>query len=327
MKVLNELRDLIQRDVGNRGLCTDPERNLINAFPDDFAAACRSLAEHPKPSLAVVTGFYIPTANPPAGETDGPLGALFLARALMPLGIPVTLVTDDFCMRALQAGLTECDLKDQVPLVTLPTPAHVVSGADCWIEEPKGVPAFSHVLAIERVGPSHVRDEVPLADRDRCHTMRGRDITDLMSPVHRFFESWEICDEAARSFGFISDLTTIGIGDGGNEIGMGKIPWEVIDRNIPRGGLVACRIATQHLIVCGVSNWGAYALAAGVAILRGQKLASPLFDPDTERRILQVMVDAGPLVDGVTGAPTATVDGLTWEQFADVLVKVNSVFV
>jgi hypothetical protein len=108
---------------------------------------------------------------------------------------------------------------------------------------------------------------------------------------------------------------------------MGKIPWEVIDRNIPRGGLVACRIATQHLIVCGVSNWGAYALAAGVAILRGQKLASPLFDPDTERRILQVMVDAGPLVDGVTGAPTATVDGLTWEQFADVLVKVNSVFV
>ena len=45
---------------------------------------------------------------------------------------------------------------------------------------------------------------------------------------------------------------------------MGKIPWDVIRRNIPRGGLVACRVPADHLIVCGISNWGAYGLAAGV---------------------------------------------------------------
>ena len=32
---------------------------------------------------------------------------------------------------------------------------------------------------------------------------------------------------------------TIGIGDGGNEIGMGKITLDVIHHNIPRGGLIA----------------------------------------------------------------------------------------
>src|SRR5258707_3766177 len=70
---------------------------------------------------------------------------------------------------------------------------------------------------------------------------------------------------------------TTGIGDGGNEIGMGKIPWDVIRRNIPNGGLVACRVPTDHLIVCGVSNWGAYGLAAGVAFFRGQKAEPPIF--------------------------------------------------
>jgi len=317
MNPLHELRDLIQNDVGKRGLRTDPERNLINACPDDFAAACRSLADHAAPGLAIVTGFYIPTATPPAGETDGPLGALFLARALVLLGISVVVVTDDFCVQALAAGLKECDLQESVPIVTLPTPSQAknMTHLDYWqyFDQRKGIANLTHVLAIERVGPSHTHDAVPLADRDRCHTMRGRDITDLMSPAHRLFE------EAQRQ----GNITTIGIGDGGNEIGMGKISWDVIDRNIPRGGLVACRIPTQHLIVCGVSNWGAYALAAGVAILRGEKLAAELFDPMREQQALEVMVKAGPLVDGVTGVPSATVDGLTWAQYADVLVKMK----
>src|SRR5205807_1527308 len=75
-------------------------------------------------------------------------------------------------------------------------------------------------------------------------------------------------------------LPTIGVGDGGNEIGMGKIPWDVIRRNVPNGGLIACRVPTDYLIVAGVSNWGAYALAAGVALLRGAKLDPSLFDAE-----------------------------------------------
>src|SRR5262245_10649909 len=54
------IRDSIQHDVGNRGLARDPAANLITACPDDFAAACRSIAEHPAPVVGVVTGFWIP---------------------------------------------------------------------------------------------------------------------------------------------------------------------------------------------------------------------------------------------------------------------------
>jgi D-glutamate cyclase len=310
--ILTQLRDLIQNDIGARGLATDPTHNLINACPDDFRLACHSLAEHPLPGLAVVTGFFIPGATPPAGETDGPLGALFLARALVPLGIPVVLVTDDFCVRALEAGLAECGLRKQVPIVTLPTPAQamLMSDAEYWqyFDERKGIANLSHLLAIERVGPNHVHD--------RCHTMRGRDITDLMSPAHRLFLP------SPRRRG---EYITIGIGDGGNEIGMGKIPRDIIERNIANGGLIACRVPTEHLIVCGVSNWGAYALAAGVSVLHGKPLDAAIFDPAREFAILELMVEEGPLVDGVLGKPSATVDGLTWEQYADVLVRIGEI--
>lgn len=305
MAVLDELRDIIQVDVGNRGLRRDPERNLINACPDDFRLACHSIADHPRPVLAIVTGFYIPTATPPAGETDGPLGALFLARALHAIGIDVVLLTDGFCFPALHVGRCECGLKAKVGLWPLPDPAE----ASAMTDEAYRARDFdllrgvTHLLAIERVGPNQ---------DGRCYTMRGRDITDVMSPAHRLFEG-------ERSF------TTIGVGDGGNEIGMGKIPRDVIARNIPNGELVACRTATDHCIVAGISNWGGYALAAGVAHLRGKTLDASLFDPDRERAILDVMVKRGPLVDGVTGQPTATVDGLTWEQYAEVLVKIGAV--
>ncbi|MBI1830314.1 MAG: DUF4392 domain-containing protein [Planctomycetes bacterium] len=324
--ITDELRDVIQEDVGGRGLRADPHNNLINACAADFRAACHEFAATPSPSLAVVTGFFIPTATPPAGETDGPLGALFLARALVPLGIPVVLATDGFCVRALEAGLAECGLRKQVPIVTLPTPAEAkeMSAAEYvqYFDERKGIAELTHLLAIERVGPSHTHAAVPADRRDRCHTMRGRDITDLMSPAHQLFAPvpptpLPRCGEGRTA--------TIGIGDGGNEIGMGKIPWEVIERNIPNGGIVACRVPTDRLIVCGVSNWGAYALAAGVAFLLGKTLDAGLFDPVREHEILEVMVDAGPLVDGVLGTPTASVDGLEWNQYARVLTRIGAI--
>src|SRR5260370_33508557 len=92
--VLEQIRDLIQEDVRERGLRTDPAENLITACPGDFADACRSLAKTPNPPLGIVTGFLIPHAPPPSGETDGPLGAWCLARALVPRGMKLVLGTD-----------------------------------------------------------------------------------------------------------------------------------------------------------------------------------------------------------------------------------------
>src|SRR5207247_1724485 len=117
---------------------------------------------------------------------------------------------------------------------------------------------LTHLIALERVGPSHTAESIrnqasddpavlarfleesPAEHHDRCHTMRGRDITTNSSPAHRLFE------EARRQ---TPSITTLGIGDGGNEIGMGKIAWDVIRRNIANGGTVACRVPTDQLIV------------------------------------------------------------------------------
>ena len=61
-------------------------------------------------------------------------------------------------------------------------------------------------------------------------------------------------------------ITTIGIGDGGNEIGMGKVQQKVIE-HIENGRNIASTVATDHLITAGVSNWGGSALVAALRVL------------------------------------------------------------
>jgi D-glutamate cyclase len=154
------------------------------------------------------------------------------------------------------------------------------------------------IICIERGGPT---------SDGRCRTMRGVDNTAELASINSL-----ICDGSLF----------IGIGDGGNEIGMGKIPHETIVKNIPNGDKIHCVVPTDHLIVAGVSNWGAYALAAGIFVLKGITPPPDLFDPDREREILKVMVREGPLVDGVTGKQEATVDGLSWEEYSRPLVEI-----
>ncbi|HTU22630.1 MAG TPA: DUF4392 domain-containing protein [Gemmataceae bacterium] len=311
--LLDELRAIIQRDVNNRGLARDPHDNLFTACRDDFANACRSIAENPQPSIAIVTGFFIPHAQPPCSETDGPLGALFLARAFRWLGFSVTLFIDkELCLcRALALGLNECGLLPPVYPYTIPLlfikKYHRSSNSirDLFWQAFRRHWGVTHLIASERVGPGL---------DGRCRNMHGHDVTDQNDPAHLLVE--EIVRQAPP-------VCTIGIGDGGNEIGMGKIPAEVIARNIPNGERIACRVPTDHLIVAGISNWGAYALAAGVAVLRRQCLPASLFDVERERELLRVMVEQGPLVDGVTARQTVTVDGLAFDDYAEPLRRIG----
>jgi hypothetical protein len=318
--VLQALRDTVQIDPGDRGLARDPADNLLTACPGDFAAACRSIAQTPNARVMILTGFPIIQTESVCGETDGPPGAIFLARALVPLGVCVQLAAEDYVVPALRAGLEAAGLERVVPALEVPRTRR----------DPVGYRPLTHLIAIERVGPGHTIDSVaaqprvteedlkafaqtaPRLEPGRPRSMRGRDLSEWVAPAHRLFE------EAASQ-----RITTIGIGDGGNEIGMGKVRWGTIACNITQGGLIACRIATDHLIVAGVSNWGAYALAAGVCVLKGQVPAG-LFDPEQERRILQAMVERGPLVDGRTGERIITVDGLPFEQTAQVLARLES---
>ena len=109
-------------------------------------------------------------------------------------------------------------------------------------------------------------------------------------------------------------LVTIGVGDGGNEVGMGNVL-----RRIARGGARARRIASvvtvSHLVVAGTSNWGAYGVVAELSRLDGSDL---LHSAEEERRMVAACVQAG-AVDGITRRREPTVDGLPWEAHVGML--------
>ncbi len=332
--LLQSLRDIVQVDVGNRGLARDPVDNLLTACPDDFANACRSIAEHPSPRVGIVTGFMIPDGRSAHWRDRRAARGHFPGKSLRQARHRLGTVVRRFgterhsechldLARVGQGRICRTSCRDANLTVLRQEP-----NAKAYRDKTLGdLSPITHLIAVERVGvnyrPRTLRsqptstydnvvdfmDRVPQGQRKRCFTMRGRDITDLTNPAHLLFEQ-------PRPY------TTIGIGDGGNEIGMGKIAWSTIRMNIPGGELIASSVATDHLIVAGVSNWGAYALAAGVMLLRG-KFAAKLFDPDSERYILENMVEFGPLVDGVTGQRTATVDGLSFAEYVKPLIQIG----
>lgn len=289
-------------------------------------------------TVGIVTGFCIVDAKPPVAETDGPPGALFLARALRLLGIDVALVTDRYARPAFEVG---CDFLGiprtaihEIPLEDANAQATSVGTprADRWVDEFLNSDfgrRLTHLIAIERVGPSHTEQsmqaqhrtaaaplveferEVPLSSRDMSHNMRGVPIDPWTARAHRLFEI-----AAKRKL----SVTTIGIGDGGNEIGMGAIPWEILRSAITVGpsALVPCRIATDFTILAGVSDWGAYALALGTLLLRRLTAELQGWNAEQLRELIERLVRDAGLVDGVTGRREASVDGLPLETYLQV---------
>jgi hypothetical protein len=316
----------IRRDPAHRGLiASDPVYGPL--CPGHLEAAARHLAQFGG-RAAIVTGFYIPGGDPPAAETDGPPGALVLAQTLLVLGIDSVVITDPFCFGALSAAARSAGYPVE-RLLECPNAIGNGSGfdtPDAWRSEffTRGAGKdLSHLIAVERVGPSHTaeslsgqsrRGEAPLArflervpppDRDHCHNMRGENIDRYAGDLQRLFEE-------APSVS--PEIKTIGIGDGANEIGMGAVPWEDLERRLSgeQSGRVPCRIATDWNIITGTSNWGAYALAAAVALLRGDVSAVAPFDSRQQQAVVEAMVAHGPAVDGVTRRREATVDGLPY---------------
>ncbi len=144
----------------------------------------------------------------------------------------------------------------------------------------------THLVAVERLGRG--------AD-GRYRNMRGVDVTATTAPLDELF-----IDAGCRG------ITTVGIGDGGNEIGMGKV-FADVSNVIPCGQRAATVVPTDFCIAAGVSNWGAYGLAGALSVLAGRDLLPTANDAarDVER-----LVSRGGAVDGVTLRHEATVDGI-----------------
>lgn len=316
--MIDRLEECIRRDPARRGLIgSEAERGPLCL--GELAKAAADLAEQGQRAL-IVTGFFIPRGDPPAAETDGPPGAVFLLRALEACGLRADVATDERGLSAVQATAAAAGVSaDRVHCFGAGQSSE--TGVKEFLSRFAGL---THLIAIERVGPSHTLESlrrqtlvhsldanvekeflasVPPAEWNHCHNMRGEIIDEFTAPTHLLF------DLLGEVF---SQARTIGIGDGGNEIGMGKVPWLELTRRLSgsHAGWVPCRIATDWNILAGTSNWGGYALGAAVAWLRRchDRLLSET--ADRQREILEAMIANGPAVDGVTRRREATVDGL-----------------
>ena len=231
--------------------------------------------------MVIATGFVVEAKTP---ETDGPPGAAVLGRALRALGAHVAYVTDPAAIPVLSAALGAV--------------GEPIDHVRAYGEGPRAVQEVltrerpTHLVAIERPARSRTGDYL---------NMRGHSVAEWNRPVDELFL------RPGRA-------TTVGVGDGGNEIGMGNVRARVA-----RGGALMARIAStvtvDHLVVAGVSNWGAYGIVAHLGRLAGRPL---LHTPTEERALVAACVQAG-AHDGVTRRREATVDALPLEAHAAVV--------
>jgi hypothetical protein len=280
-------------------LALDPAGRGIAGFfrPGGAQAAARALTG--AGSVLIVTGFIVAEGMP---ETDGPPGAAVLGRALRRLGARVRYTSDAAALPPLEGALR-----------ALGEPMDVFA-------YPEGADAAAEVLARER--PTHL---IAIERPGRCRSgdylnMRGISVAQWNRPLDEMF----LLAHSRRRRSHAPPRTghprtepawrpplTIGIGDGGNEIGMGSVRT-LLARESRMVARTASVVPVDHLVVAGVSNWGAYGIVAQLGRITGEPL---LHTPAEELRLIDACMKAG-AVDGITRRREPTVDTLSADTHA-----------
>lgn len=221
----------------------------------------------PLRKLAVVSGFYVPAAGAP--ETDGPGGAAILARAFQREGRECEIWTDARCIEVIAECAKAAGCAENTARIA---PASLKERA------PDGI------IFVERLGRA--------AD-GRYYNFKKQDISEWTAPLDA------LADEAAGL-----GIHTIGIGDGGNEAGMGNFYAELCAL-LP--GYAACLsvVHAEFALTADVSNWGAYALAEALSFVWGVRRG---IEPGEETKMLEAAARAG-AADGISGRCETSVDG------------------
>ena len=243
-------------------------------------------------TVLILTGFIIPPWF--RAEHDGPAGAVTLARALN-LGLDLTpvlvsekVVIDRLAPVAEACGFEVSDYRGakrfprRIAFRELPlADRDAEQSAKALLDETDP----SLMIAIEKASPN---------EKGVYHTGVGYDVTAIEGKVQYLVR------EAERR-----GIYTIGIGDGGNEVGMGCIK-ATVKEVVPTGGKCGCPcgggthsdVATDLLLVGMVSNWAAYALEAVLAIAKGKP--EIMHDRALEERVFQASISAG-FIDPAAG--------------------------
>jgi hypothetical protein len=278
-------------------------------------AAAEKLIEAVKPGDVVffLTGLLVRSAfTPDIGESDGPAGIAVLVNTMQKaLGITPVLVADDSLVEPLSkvlssGGFSRIPMQNLIEaaapskrptrafgVVTMPSdPAEAEKAAKGLLEQYK--PAA--IISCERGGPNI---------HGIFHNAQGKDISNYHCRADILFK---------LGYEKNGNPVTIGIGDGGNEVGMGSIAdnlrsWLPYGDKCqcPCGGGVIPETKCDVLIASTVSNWGASALAAAIALLTGRNDA--LSTSDYHKRIIQASARAG-FIDSPTGEVYERIDGM-----------------
>lgn len=256
--------------------------------------AAKKLLERVKPrdTVLISSGFFDPPSM--IGEADGPIGSALIARALCTMldATPVFLteLNNISTMEALarSAGIDIVDL--ELARTTPYKGAMVILPIN--LERAK----IEALRCLDLVKPTaFITIEKPApCPRGRYHTGIGLDVSDVVGKIDF------IVDEANRR-----GILTIGIGDGGNEVGMGRI-LDTIKEVVPTGNIIGTPLCTEVLVVATIANWGAYGVEACLAA--ALHMPEAMHTVADERRVTETAARCG-LIDPVTGLANGWVDG------------------
>ena len=236
-------------------------------------------------TVIITTGFYIRSAG--YIETDGPPGAIAIGRALNRLGYRVVYVTDKHGMAALEAIADPSSIVYEFPILDSQA-SNILASNICNKFDP------SIMIAVERCG---------INELGKYSNMHGQDITPYTAKIDCLFQN---------------KITSIGIGDGGNEIGMGNLYAQVKDNS--KLVRFPTTIEVDELVIASVSNWGAYGLIAAISLIKNQNL---LVSVEEEIEIINTLVGLG-VVDGMSGKPESFVDGFDLDSNSKILQNLHS---
>ena len=336
---INEIHDIITTDAGGRGM-----KHLV--VEGDLLASAETLARlrnteyspRSRPEVAILTGFPCCVDHTPPMETDG-LASVAIAHACIRLGYNATIISEkcnESVLRAAVEGVVTEEFYPNPMMRDVPFPIdtharisfYFVQSPTLSAEDERKLLGYDLkqktdlIIACERAGPS--------ADGN-CYTMSGINMNEkgLIAPLHTIVSDFrDIGQKDKRKF--------IAIGDGGNELGMGKVKDKVYE-HIRDGGKIGAvdkldgkNLTADYLIAASVSNWGAYALIAATALVRAhdakdrQWIKRVLPTEESETALLHRCVAAG-CRDGVSGEKEATVDGMPLERSMECLRDIRKI--
>jgi len=261
--------------------------------------AAAELLNGPPARIAIVTGAAVPD-HMPVGENDGPFGAVVLGETLTRIGHQVSIFTDAVCAPPIEFLIGRREL--EIPVVALR-----FNDVD---EQERLARDVDILVAIERLGGNA---------KGSLHGINANCRDAFRCNVDRLFRAH------AEGGG-----ASLAIGDGGNEIGFGKIAAELVSKlpelaHVDETGSASgifSTVETSVLVVANTSNLGAYGVVAALALLRED--LSLCHAPEEEMALHQVGVGLG-LTDGATGRRIAVCDGVPAEANAAYVLLLRNI--